>query len=146
MKARVHVFLFACAVLIALTLASPNATRVFAQQGCARGTGTRAAADAAAASDEANTPTFAGPPAGMQALPTDLFTVEELLQGSEALVGPALFPLQHAAPADRHLDLAPHRRQSAGLGVVGRLQQRIIRAKKSSARTRIRPPRNITRL
>jgi hypothetical protein len=79
MRARFFVLLFAFVVPIALTWMSPMApisTAAFAQ-----GPGTQPAAQgqqttvqgAGAALGRMNTPTFAGPPAGMQTLPIDLF-------------------------------------------------------------------------
>src|SRR3954468_15848552 len=65
MRARISVPLFAGGVLIALTWMSIPGTKVYAQQGGRGGGG---------GGGRGNTPTFAGPPAGMQALPTDLFT------------------------------------------------------------------------
>jgi hypothetical protein len=79
MRARFFVLLFAFVVPIALSWMSPIApvsTAAFAQ-----GQGTQPAAQgqqttvqgAGAALGRMNTPTFAGPPAGMQTLPIDLF-------------------------------------------------------------------------
>src|SRR6202035_955172 len=84
-RSRLYVFLFALVVLTAVTWMSPTTTRVFAQQpppaqGQAQGQGQAGrgggggGAGRAAGFGRANTPTFPGPPAGMQALPTDLFT------------------------------------------------------------------------
>jgi hypothetical protein len=71
MRVRFFVLLFACGALIAFTAAfaqqqgAPPAQGQFGQgRGQGRGGG----------GGRGNTPTFAGPPAGMQALPTDLFT------------------------------------------------------------------------
>jgi hypothetical protein len=83
MRARFFVLLFAFVVPIALTWMSPTApvsTTAFAQ-GQAQGPGTQPAAQgqpttvqgAGAALGRMNSPTFAGPPAGMQTLPIDLF-------------------------------------------------------------------------
>src|SRR3984893_19048611 len=79
MRARFFVLLFAFVVPIALTWMPPIApvsTTAFAQ-----GQGTQPAAQgqqttvqgAGAAVGRMNSPTFAGPPAGMQTLPIDLF-------------------------------------------------------------------------
>src|SRR4051794_26937450 len=67
MKARLSVVVFASAVLVALVFAQQPAQQGQPGQGqqAGRGGGGRG---------RGNTPTFAGPPAGMQALPTDLFT------------------------------------------------------------------------
>ena len=77
MRARVFLFSFACAVAIALTCLSPVgplSTRVYAQQP-AQGQGqAQGAPGRGRGFGRANTPTFPGPPAGMQALPGDLFT------------------------------------------------------------------------
>jgi len=62
------VLLFGFVALIAVIRVPPMATTVFAQQGQGQGRGGRGGGG------RANTPTFAGPPAGMQALPVDLFT------------------------------------------------------------------------
>jgi len=67
MKARLIVALFAFGVLIALTAA-------FAQQGVAPGAQPGQGQGRQGGRGRGNTPTFKGPPAGMQALPTDLFT------------------------------------------------------------------------
>jgi hypothetical protein len=70
MKVRLFVLLFAFVALIAVIRVPPIATTVFAQaQGQGQGRGGRGGGGG-----RANTPTFAGPPAGMQALPVDLFT------------------------------------------------------------------------
>jgi hypothetical protein len=90
MIARLLFVLCACLVLIALSWRSPIAsvsTTAFAQQGAQQqgavdqnafpgqqGQGRGQQGNQAAGFGRANTPTFAGPPAGMKALPTDLFT------------------------------------------------------------------------
>ena len=68
MRVRLFVLLFGFVALIAVIRVPPMATTVFAQQGQGQGRGGRGGGG------RANTPTFAGPPAGMQALPVDLFT------------------------------------------------------------------------
>jgi hypothetical protein len=83
MRARLSVLSFttaltsACAfaLLIALIWVSPISTRLFAQQAQppAQGQGQQGGGRGRGFG-RANTPTFPGPPAGMQALPTDLFT------------------------------------------------------------------------
>jgi len=79
MRARLFVLLFAFVVLIALTWSSPIApvsTTVFAQQRgaqpAAQGRGQQA--ETGAGLGRGNTPAFAEPPAGMRALPMDLFS------------------------------------------------------------------------
>ena len=64
MKVRLFVALFAFGVLIALTTAFAQQQGAPPAQGQGRGGG----------GGRGNTPTFPGPPAGMQALPNDLFT------------------------------------------------------------------------
>jgi hypothetical protein len=79
MRARLLFVLCACLVLIGLSWRSPLAsvsTTVFAQQQAAQGQGRGQQGNQAAGFGRANTPTFAGPPAGMQALPVDLFTTK----------------------------------------------------------------------
>jgi hypothetical protein len=80
MRARFAILSSAFAVLAALLWISPGAIRVYAQQGPGRGgqapiqiQGQSGAPGAGRGFGRANTPTFAGPPAGMQALPGDLF-------------------------------------------------------------------------
>src|SRR3984957_8337161 len=75
MTARLFV-LFAFVVLIALTWMSPTgpiSTTVFAQQPAARGPQGQGN-QGGGGFGRGGTPTFAGPPAGMQALPLDLFS------------------------------------------------------------------------
>jgi len=79
MRAKLFVFLFAIVVLIALTWTSPitpESIAIFAQQQgaqpAAQGRGQQAGP--AVELGPGNAPTFAGPPAGMEALPTDLFS------------------------------------------------------------------------
>ena len=72
--------------------------------------------------------------------------LEELLQGPGVLVRPALLPLQHPAPDRRqHVGERPDRPESADLGLLGRLQDRLSRARRSSAPIPTRPPRSTTR-
>ena len=69
MRIRLFVLLFSMVALIALIRVPPMATTVFAQQAQGQpGQGRQGGRG------RGNTPTFPGPPAGMQALPTDLFT------------------------------------------------------------------------
>jgi hypothetical protein len=76
MSARLFV-LFAFAMLIALSSmflpTAPISTTVFAQQPAGRGQQAQGK-QAGGGFGRANTPTFPGPPAGMQALPLDLFS------------------------------------------------------------------------
>lgn len=73
MRIRLFILLFAIVALIALIRVPPMATTVFAQQ--AQGQpGQGQGRQGGRGGGRANTPTFPGPPAGMQALPTDLFT------------------------------------------------------------------------
>src|ERR1041384_6737292 len=73
MRARLFV-LSSFVVLIALAWVSPNAsTSALAQQPAGRGQG-QGKQVGGAGFGRGNTPTFPGPPAGMQALPTDLFS------------------------------------------------------------------------
>jgi hypothetical protein len=74
MRARLFFLLCACAVLIALGWRTQVAPSAFAQGRGARGAQAEDQANADVGFGRANTPTFAGPPAGMQALPVDLFT------------------------------------------------------------------------
>ena len=79
MRARLFVLLLAFAVPLALTWMSPIAPEprtVFAQQRGAQpaAPGRGQQAGPAPAAGRGNTPTFAGPPAGMQALSMDLFS------------------------------------------------------------------------
>ncbi len=70
MRVRSFVFgSFALLALIALTWMSPLSEPAFAQQ-----QGAQAQPGQGGGRGRGNTPTFAGPPAGMQALPMDLFT------------------------------------------------------------------------
>src|SRR6185295_33692 len=82
MTARLLVLSFVIVVLLVALLPAmqPLSTTIHAQQG-ARGAAAPAAGTPAAAQGRGgggggrgNTPTFAGPPAGMQALPVDMFT------------------------------------------------------------------------
>src|ERR1700691_521613 len=79
MRARVFV-LFAFVILIALAWMSPitpRSTTVFAQQPGAQPAGRGPQGQGKQAGGgfgRGGTPTFAGPPAGMQALPLDLFS------------------------------------------------------------------------
>ena len=156
MRARVPV-LFALLSLSALLWMSPKTQTVFAQQPArgqgaqggggrgGRGGGGFGGAPGGAGFGRAGTPTFAGPPAGMQALPTDLFSSKNFYKDQKVVVRPALFPLQYAAPVDRHLDLASHRRQAAAFRCLGRLQAGLCLANRSSARILIRRLRSITK-
>jgi hypothetical protein len=81
MRARFAVLSSAFAVLAVVLWMSPGATKVFAQQGAGRGgqtpiqiQGQDGAGGRGRGFGRANTPTFAGPPAGMTALPGDLFS------------------------------------------------------------------------
>jgi hypothetical protein len=70
MKARSFVVLFTFAALITTSRMAPVLTTVFAQQNGAPAQGKQAKGGFG----RGGTPTFPGPPAGMQALPVDLFT------------------------------------------------------------------------
>jgi hypothetical protein len=73
MRIRLFVLLFAMVALIAFIRVPPMATTAFAQQ--AQGQpGQGQGRQGGRGGGRGNTPTFPGPPAGMQALPTDLFT------------------------------------------------------------------------
>src|SRR5580765_2143986 len=89
MTARLLVLLFAIVVLLVALLPAmqPHSTTIYAQQGArgpaapaagapaaAQGRGGGGGAGAGGGGGRGNTPTFAGPPAGMQALPVDLFS------------------------------------------------------------------------
>ena len=71
MKARPFVVLFTFAALIAAFRMAPGTAPVYAQQ---KGAPAQGAPGPGAGFGRAGTPTFPGPPAGMQALPGDLFT------------------------------------------------------------------------
>ena len=73
MRIRLFVLLFAMVAPIALILVAPTATPVFAQQ-TQRQPGQGQGRQGGRGGGRGNTPTFAGPPAGMQALPLDLFS------------------------------------------------------------------------
>src|SRR5712672_3383646 len=83
MTARLLVLLIAIVVLLVALLPAmkPLSTTIYAQQGARGAAAPPAGAPAAAqgrggggGGGRGNTPTFAGPPAGMQALPVDLFS------------------------------------------------------------------------
>ena len=83
MRTRSFVLLFAVAVLFVLALLpamTPRSTTVYAQQGAppaappAGGQQPAQAQRGGRGGGRGNTPTLAGPPAGMQALPVDMFT------------------------------------------------------------------------
>jgi hypothetical protein len=73
MRIRLFVLLFAMVALIAL-IRVPLATTLFAQQAQGQPGQGPGRQGGRGGGGRANTPTFAGPPAGMQALPVDLFT------------------------------------------------------------------------
>ncbi len=70
MRTRVSAVVFAFAVLIGLIWMSPIETKMYAQQA---GQGGQGRGRRGLGFGRANTPTFPGPPAGMTALPLDLF-------------------------------------------------------------------------
>src|SRR5436190_870904 len=74
MKARSFLVLFTFAALIAAFWLAPVRSTVFAQQKGAGQTGQGQGKQGNGGFGRAGTPTFPGPPAGMQALPSDLFT------------------------------------------------------------------------
>src|SRR5712691_8090290 len=78
MKAGLSIVLFACVAIVALVWVSPMtpvATTAFAQQQGVQQKGQPPPGQGKQGKGgRGKTPTFAGPPAGMQTLPTDLFT------------------------------------------------------------------------
>jgi hypothetical protein len=97
MRSRLFI-LFAFAVLMALPWLSPTgqiSTTAFAQQPPAqpagRGQQGQAKQAGGAGFGRANTPTFAGPPAGMQALPLDLFLSKNFYQDQKLWSDPRYF-------------------------------------------------------